>query len=282
MRENNASRTAIVVAKSQVLVGSDPELKQQVNPEADQFTRTALRTAGQHRFLDCLERPVLRNALWRLQNLTVPGLALHQVLRKRFIEERILSALESGVAEVIQIGAGLDSLCFRLHKQWPAVRFREFDHPATRALKRRTIQLQGGAGDNLTMHSTDLCRVDSVAAFRDLVPDIPRIAIVEGVLMYLPPERITGLLRSWRKHLGDRSRLLFTFLEGRGFREQSPFVNGWLRLIGEPFQWQAQRGALATLLREAGWSGPSFNATWLNNSMNHRIAEGEWIAETAC
>ncbi len=280
MRENNASRTAIVVAKSQALVGSTPGLRHQVNPEADQFTKTVLRSAGQHRFLNWLHRPALRNALWRFQNLTIPGLALHQVLRKRYIEERTRSALESGVEEVIQIGAGLDSLCFRLHRQWPDVRFREFDHPATQALKRRAIELHGGAGDNFTMHSTDLCRPESVADFGELLADLPRIIIVEGVLMYLSPEQVAALFRSWSQLPGDQSTLLFTYMDDFGFRDQSSLVNAWLRLVGEPFRWQTKREELAILLKKAGWTPPALKATWLDNSGEDRIAEGEWIAET--
>lgn len=282
MREKTVSRTAIIVAKSQALIGATPGLSDLIDSEALNFITNALRTAGHTQFVSGIRNPVFRRAVRLTESFLIPGLALHQVLRKRIIEEQVLKALESGVKEIVQIGAGLDSLCFRLHKKCPGVNFTEIDHPATQEIKRNTIRVIGGCAENLIFKPLNLNHPDSQKKSNPENTDRSRLIIAEGLLMYLSPLEIKSLLRNWRLEFGNHSQFLFTFFSERGFWRQSPLVDVWLRLIGEPFRWWAEPEAVSELLSKSGWNIVKFRSTWNDIdgiSKNQIIAKGEWIGE---
>jgi len=58
--------------------------------------------------------------------------------RHRFAEERITHAIRNGVRQVIVLGAGLDTLAYRL-THIEGVRVFEVDHPSTQAWKRESL-----------------------------------------------------------------------------------------------------------------------------------------------
>src|SRR4051794_31802357 len=95
--------------------------------------------------------PALARAIERA---TVPGLCLHFMLRKRWIEHAVRSALARGARRVVVIGAGYDTLALRLAREFPALRFTEVDHPATQAVKRAAL----AASPNLPVGAARLAR----------------------------------------------------------------------------------------------------------------------------
>jgi len=273
MRENRASKTAIVVTRSQALIGASPESGLPMDPAAVAFANQALEIAGHHGFVRALRVKAIRQLLRAYESLMIPGLARHQVLRKQFIEARVRAALDSGIRQVIQVGAGLDSLCFRLHGDYPRASFLEWDHPATQSLKHRVLQSLG-TGDNLRLRSLDLSSNERLPT----TTSVPTMIIAEGVLMYLPRQAVTDWLRQWRDVFPDTSRVMFTHMDAPGFHRQSAAVKVWLTIAGEPFRWHAGCEEVTALLRETGWTPSEFHATWQNDEPT-RTASGEWISE---
>ena len=277
MHDHQASRTAIIVAKSQALAAASRPGIPQPNHDAAEFSKCALKIAGHGKFLSALKHPLFRRVLRFYESLMIPGLARHHVLRKNAIEERVLNALKSGVHQVIQIGAGLDSLCHRLHRNWPEITFWEFDHPATQKLKRRILH-QKGCNRNLILQPLDLADPGSGALQKTISAEIPTIIVIEGVLMYLPPSQVMAWLKNFRGLVGHESRLIFTFMEQPGFAKQSFAVNLWLKLAREPFRWHAAPSSVRALLHTSGWIPNGEHATWLHSG-DDKTAAGEWIAE---
>src|SRR5207253_9524799 len=83
------------------------------------------------------------------ERLTIPGLALHQALRKRYIERVVRASLYEGFEQVVVLGGGLDSLVLRLHSEFPEANFIELDHPATQSIKQSVMNRRRHAGLNL-------------------------------------------------------------------------------------------------------------------------------------
>lgn len=276
MREDAASRTAVVVAKSQALIGMSPDSADLVDPEAFEFAKAALMVAGHGRFVRRLRSAAFRRLVCVYESLMIPGLAKHHVLRKRIIERKVREALQSGVGQVIQIGAGLDSLCFRLHHEWHGVKFVEFDHPATQSLKREVLDTMP-TGDNLILRPLELEDSD-LGKMQVEAGDGPLLVIAEGVLMYLSSSRIAPWLRTWRAFAPSGSQLLFTFMDGPGFWKQSPLVNWWLRRASEPFRWHARPEDMRLMLRDFGWNLGELYKTW-DEARDDRVARGEWVGE---
>ena len=80
------------------------------------------------------------------------------------------------------------------------------------------------------------------------------------------------------QHVSPKSRLLFTFMDGPGFRKQSFAVEWWLRLSGEPFRWQSDPAAIRAMLGETGWECRAIRSS-AENKDDPGIARGEWIVE---
>jgi methyltransferase (TIGR00027 family) len=275
MISHRPSHTAIVVAKSQALAEACGPGFPQPGKEAAEFSKRVLHATGHGLFARVLKLPLFRRALNFYESFMIPGLARHHVLRKKAIEKMVLNALKSGVKQVVQIGAGFDSLCLRLHSQWPEVNFYEFDHPATQKLKQEILN-QERTGKNLVLKPLDLSDPDSNALSETISLEIPTLFIIEGVLMYLPLSLVTIWFQKIRELVDSGSRLIFTFMEQARFTKQSFAVHLWLKLVKEPFRWHASPSSVRSLLRENDWKPSGEHATWLHSG-DEKAAAGEWI-----
>ena len=87
-----------------------------------------------------ISKPSVRENFFRWENKTFPGLATHFVLRKRKIEEEVRQQLEAGIKQVVNLGAGYDTLCTRLSAEYPDAEFFELDLPSTQKPKTDTLK----------------------------------------------------------------------------------------------------------------------------------------------
>ncbi len=78
--------------------------------------------------------------------------------------------------------------------------------------------------------------------------------IAEGLLMYLPANIVSSLMKTLTSLSALGSRFVFTFMEQQSdgrirFDSQSKLVDWWLRGRGEPFLWGTTRSELVDLVR---------------------------------
>ena len=214
----------------------------------------------------------------------VPGLMLHHAVRKRYIEDETRRALAEGARQVVVLGAGLDTLALRLHREFHRVLFMELDHPATQDAKRRALgDLEAQPGENLRLLSADFTRqsADEVLAG---CPGYDRsrrtLLIMEGVLMYLSPLDVDRAFGAARRCGGPGSRFIFTFMEIRpdgrpGFRRRGRLSDLWLGLKSEPFIWGLRPDGLSAFLADRGF----LRRLYLSGIRGRAdLAEGERIA----
>ena len=294
MRDNAPSATANIVARNVLLVANTRRLAPLVPAEAarlsDQFV-TAFSTQGEafvrrstKRWFQILQRIYER--------ITIPGLALHQALRKRHIERAVRAAFAEGFDQLVILGGGLDSLALRLHSEFPEVNFIELDHPATQSIKQRVIERRRLSGGNLKLLPVDFTKQsleEALKACPDYRAERGTVFVSEGVFMYLEArevDRIFDFVRRQRSAVA--SRLVFTFMEtngkGRaGFRRSTWLVRLWLSLRGEPFKWGLRKKEMESFLRERGFvlkemaSSATFRETYLRDHglQDSLLAEGE-------
>ncbi len=240
MRADRPSATAALIAAATVFLSRDPALAQFVPDGAAEMCARCL-TPRQR----LLERRGLRWLAWSAERATIPGLMLHFILRKRWIEQALRGAITRGCRRVVVIGAGYDTLAARLAPIFPAVRFTEVDHPATQAVKRAA--LPGSA--NLQFVAADLARVP---LGRVLPPSRePSVYIAEGLLMYLAPADLDALFAALD------GEIIFTMMEatpgGRiAFHNATWVERALLALWQEPFTWGLAREALGDFLGARG------------------------------
>ncbi|HLM48830.1 MAG TPA: SAM-dependent methyltransferase, partial [Myxococcaceae bacterium] len=208
------------------------------------------------------DAPWYGRLLTSIEQHTVPGQMLVVGLRKRFMDDETRAALARGVRQVLVVGAGLDTLCWRLTSEYPETTFVEADHPATQAVKRRALEGLGGLPRNLHLLPVDLVRTPLDKALRGLPvwqTEAPSVVVAEAVLMYLEEASVLAFLEAVRRCTGPESRLLLTCIRegtyGGAKKERGArwFMELGLQLMGEPIRWRIREEALRGFLARHGF-----------------------------
>ena len=251
MRDDTPSDTATLVARSMVLAAEDDGLRKLVEQGEAETLRRILGD-GVGWFGLARRQAWARRLFFKVVDRMVPGIVPHYLARKRWIEIAVRVALAGGAARVVVLGAGFDTLAWRLHGEFPEVEFLELDHPATQRVKRRAL----GEAANFSYGQVDLA-LQSLADSPGLDASMSTVFVAEGLTMYLREERVAALLRDFAALAGPAGRVVFTFMEQNaagsiGFRGQNPLVAAWLKLRSEPFLWGIRRDRLPGFLASCG------------------------------
>jgi methyltransferase (TIGR00027 family) len=199
-------------------------------------------------------------ALYLAFDWMMPGQFEGFAHRKAFCERQARKGIEGGARQVLVLGAGFDTLAWRLAPEFPEIRFLEIDHPATARPKIRGIESMG----RLTNH--ELIAVDLGARRLEeaLRPtnvwseSDATVIVAEGLLMYLSPQEVGALLEQCAEVTGPGSRIAFTYVGRRhdGAFDAGPWTWLLLRLLeasGEPWRWGVRPDELAAVLDRWGW-----------------------------
>ena len=257
MQNDQASRTALLIAASTVLLHNDPRLSYLVSQVSADFCTEVLETysAQTRSFSKIVRQNWFRRLAKLIEQITIPGILLHYALRKRCIATVARSGLMNGATQVVGIGAGFDPICMELQRTFANAQFWELDHPATQRHKQRVVANIGA--ERVHFIAIDL----STTAFdrRALIdsgfdPTQRTVWIAEGLLMYLTADVVSSLLKAATDLSAPGSAFVFTFMEKQGddrirFHSQSALVDWWLRRRGEPFLWGATRSELVEFVR---------------------------------
>jgi methyltransferase (TIGR00027 family) len=225
----------------------------------------------------CIGQGWFRASVTVIEQLTIPGILLHYLLRKKYLEEVVRDRLAKGCKQVVVLGAGFDTLALRLQQEFPEALFIELDHPATQGAKREALAVRQVRPRGLRFLAIDLARdllEQTLLDCGDFDPSAPTVFVAEGLLMYFPVEKVREIFRFVRAHAGSKSVFAFTFLEPRadgriGFRRSGMGVDWWLTLRGEPFQWGINWNDLPGFLKANGFA--------LHNLVTHEILRARYL-----
>ena len=262
MNKHEASHTARFVSNGIYWLSQQSRFACEVPEDLGRYTETMTYRLE-------LDRATLGKAVARrllllksrlLQVASVPGIYLHQLLRKRYIESVARAALGSEVRQVVVIGAGFDTLSLRLSADIPGYSMIEIDHPATQRVKKEVLEDFGLPHGGVQLVPVDLSQerlVDTLSGLEAYDPGLPTLFIMEGVTMYLDESRVRELLDCIASQ-APGSRFLFTYMEesapGRyDFRNSRAPTRWWLALRNERFTWGVGRSELPEFLAQSGF-----------------------------
>jgi methyltransferase (TIGR00027 family) len=269
-----------------------PGLGHLVSREARDLAARFLAEKPRLRFwLNLIPRQGFQRWFERLEAMTLPGIALHQALRKLALEEAVVHGLEAGIEQIVILGGGLDSLGARLARRYPQASFLEIDKAATLSAKRKVLQQSGFLARNLKLIPMEH-RADFGSTLRGLPgfrPGEPAFFVCEGVLMHLDRSAVDGLLADLAALPCPALRIAFTFMEPnakgaiafRGASRLLPFWSGWR---GERFSWGLPARDLGAFLAQRGFAleeiadAGVFRSRFLEGSPGVALAEGEKVA----
>jgi methyltransferase (TIGR00027 family) len=187
--------------------------------------------------------------------VTIPGILLHYVLRKKCIRELARSALANGISQVTILGAGFDPLSSELQREFPTAEFWEIDHPATQRYKVRACSEIGVERVHFVAIDLGAAGLDRDALISsEFDPAKRTFWVAEGLLMYFPADIVSSLMKTLSSMSAVGSQFAFTFMEKQQdshirFDSQTKLVDWWLRIRGEPFLWGSTRSAIAEIIR---------------------------------
>lgn len=256
MKEEQASSTAFTVLQGMLLSAARPALDGLVSAEAEAACRRILGASDEGRKrLAQVQSPLFRTLAPIIERLLMPGISLHYPLRKRFIEESVRQALAAGYTQVINLGAGFDSLAWRLHSRFPAVTFIEIDHPATSKVK---VQALDESGDNLHLLAVDLAEHDLESVLSQYPAFDSRrrtVFVCEGVLMYLPEAAVVGMFAALKRLNGAGTRFVFSAIPPQGSANDNTGVllRLYLKFKSEPLAWHMERAQLTSFVGRQGY-----------------------------
>ena len=262
MRKDKPSRTALKVAMNLLTLAAKPGMDQIIPSGLVEATEKLLVASGAAgaRTVRWSRSPRMVS-VYEAFDWMLPGQFEAFGHRKAFCERQVRDGVRAGATQVLVLGAGYDTLGWRLAPEFPEVIFFEIDHPATARLKARGIEAMGRR-DNLCLVAEDLGRqklthvLDTSGSWDRYAPTV---FIAEGLVMYLTPEAVRDLFNQCAALAGDGSRIAFSYIPtGSDGRPDAGRWSGlilWLqKAAGEPWTWSIRPGELGKYLRESGWT----------------------------
>lgn len=294
LRNDQISSTARLVILGQVLLGQDPNWSHLVPDRTVTCGKHWIKQSGGvlPYLVPFTHQAWLQQFAHLLQNVTIPGLFAHQVLRKRYIDERVRFLIEDGVDQLVVVGGGFDTLALRTSNHHPEVRCFELDRAGTQRIKQ---SLPEHVHDQIELIPADLeeTTLDQVLQTHETYePGGRTVFVVEGVSMYLDERAVVSLLDSIVSLAGKAPHdLIVTFMDGRpgscSFHNATVLADWWLKLNGEPFRWGCPREQIASFLSDSGLilqdlqDHETLRDRYLEPSSEDALARGELIAHAS-
>lgn len=265
------SRTALAVARAFSLLKHDPSLAvwAKLAPEGAVEATCHILEAYSGRMR--LDQQMLNNALYRSfarfldRHGPMRGGVLHLALRKRFVDEHVKRAIADGFTQIAVLGAGYDTLAWRIAKAHPEVLCFEIDTKSTQREKTKALEALARLEkrpfpENLDTFVIDLSQgaVDrGLLSQRRADKSRPTLLIAEGLLMYLSERDARDVFRAAQEIATPRSRLIFSYLASDESGELAAGKYGramkkMVALAGEPFRFGIREGQLDAFLAEFG------------------------------
>ena len=261
MRRDKPSRTAYKVALNVLTLGSKPEMDRLLPPGIVQATEKLLvasGAAGARTVRWARSRRMV--SVYEAFDWMLPGQFEAFAHRKAFCERQARDGIDAGATQILVLGAGYDTMGWRLAPEFSGVNFFEIDHPATARLKAKGIDSMGQP-KNLCLIAEDLSKrklVDVLKTSRLWDQSARTVIVAEGLVMYLPPEAVRDLFSQCAAVAGAGSRIAFSYIpsgaDGRPDAGRWTGLMLWLQKVaGEPLTWSIRPEELGLFLEKTGW-----------------------------
>ncbi len=261
MRKDKPSFTAYKVALSLVTLGTIPEMREILPNGIVEATETLLVASGAAsvRKIGWARSPRMVS-VYKAFDWVLPGQFEAFASRKAFCEQQVRDGIHAGATQILTLGAGYDTLGWRLAPEFSAVEFFEIDHPATAKLKQTGITAMG-QHKNLHLIAADLSTqklMDVLANHESWRQHAQTVIIAEGLVMYLSCHAVRDLFSQCAASSGVSTRFAFSYIptgeDGRLDAGPRTGLMLWLqKMIGEPWLWSIRPEELGSFLEGIGW-----------------------------
>jgi methyltransferase (TIGR00027 family) len=190
-----------------------------------------------------------------------PGVLNFLVARCRYIDDYLVECLAGGIAQLVILGAGLDSRAYRFEQLPGRVRVFEVDHPATQREKIRKVQKTFGA---LPAHVAFVPIDFNAENLRKLLEfgydrEKTALFIWEGVVHYLTADAVDQTLAFVAENSAPGSSIIFDYLYASALtapeqRGEIARMQRTRRFTGEGLSFAIEEGTIEPFLRSSGYT----------------------------
>lgn len=186
-----------------------------------------------------------------------PGMRSSVIARTWLIDGWLADAVETGIDQMVLLGAGFDTRAWRL-PFLARTRVFEVDHPATSATKQNRLARLQANRDHLQFVPVDFNRSTAAEPLATAGFDSSRRALVlwDGVTNYLQPSAVDATMR-WIGSLARGGQLIFTYihagvLDGTVHFDGMGAVMQTVNRSGEPWTFGLEPALVPAYLHERG------------------------------
>ncbi|MCG8372417.1 MAG: class I SAM-dependent methyltransferase [Balneolales bacterium] len=249
----NISLTAAYLAVKFYGLSRDPRISSVFPPFVINFYEQMVRFLPRHLswYQRTLNVGLLRRFFILSEELLLPGDLMHVLCRKYYLTKMVDEALEKGVEQLVNLGAGFDHLgVYASQKGIPAF---ELDYPHMIEQKRRFLVKEGYENKLIHLQETDITKQrlgETLLSIEEFDPKKRTLFIAEGFFDYLsllPSEQVLEDIRT----MNIRNQLISTFfsLDELPFMHQMSFRGG-VSLVGESLKFKITKPEFVELLEE--------------------------------
>jgi methyltransferase (TIGR00027 family) len=252
MKENIMSNTALNVLQGILYTSNNKKLSSLVSAEMRQEVIQVLQSNenGLKRIKQ-LESRLFKLFVPFVEALVAPGISLHYVLRKKYIDKCVQGAIAQDFTQIVNLGAGFDPLFYRLSQKFPSVTFIEVDQEKTQRHKRDIFP---NKPENLIFQSVDFTKQkidDRLNELSQYDANKKTYFIAESVLMYLQLDEVNDLFQRLSKLTHADIEFVFTFLKPK--KRQNILLKWYLSKKSEQYRWFIHRDKIAEFITEYGF-----------------------------
>lgn len=191
-----------------------------------------------------------------------PGLANSIRARVRYFDDFVKKSIDEGFEQLVILGAGYDTRAYRIEGLKEKVKVYEVDHPDTQDVKIEKVKKIFGFIPNHVIFVPVDFETDNFGE-RLLEQGYNRsqktLFVLEGLIMYIPPEAVNETLSFIAKNSGKGSSIIFDYylesvVDGTCELEIGKNIHNYLAEVGEPLQFGIKEERVENFLEARGFS----------------------------
>ena len=203
----------------------------------------------------------IRTAISRYEQM-MPGVNGAIAARVRFIDDFLLACIADGFKQLVIIGAGFDTRPYRFEEVKAALSVFEVDHPATQQIKIEKIKDIFRTLPNHVIYVPLVFgadRLDRKLLESGYKSELKTLYIVEGLLMYIPPQAVEELLSFIVKASGPGSALVADYfstsvIEGTSPLKEAQMLRQFVQSEGAPLQFGIEEEKVEEFFQQRGFA----------------------------
>jgi len=254
MNERDPRKMALQIAGVRASETHLPEAERVfADPYAEYFLPAEMRGALKH-------AEQVRAAIARYEQM-MPGVNGAIVARIRFIDECLLECIAADFHQLVIVGAGYDTRAYRFADVKKHLKVFEVDHPLTQKNKMEKVKELFEELPKHVVYVPVVFGKDQLAQklFESgYNVDLKTLFIVEGLLMYIPPPAVDGLLSFIVHSSGSGSVFVAdyfndTVINGTSALKEAQVLRQFVEQEGAPLLFGIKEGKVEDFFRQRGF-----------------------------